>query len=66
MPHSTTIAAVDYWPERRALTVKFKSGGSYEYANVPPEKCAALIAAPSLGTYLHTHIKSSYAARKLG
>ncbi len=65
MAVSGTIAATGYDPERRTLTVKFKSGGTYEYAAVPQEKYDRLMAAPSLGAYLHTHIKPSHRVRKL-
>ena len=46
---STNIAAVGYDAEARLLVVEFKAGSRYAYSDVPPEKAARLLAAPSVG-----------------
>lgn len=62
---STSIRAVRYSEERRALAVRFRSGTAYEYEGVPPEEYARLLAAGSLGAYLNTRIKPRYRFTRL-
>lgn len=54
---SSNIESVGYSPEENILYVQFKGSGKYEYHGVMPERYAAMIAAPSIGTYFHQHIK---------
>lgn len=42
---SDALTGVDYDAERRVLTVRFESGGIYEYDGVEPALHAALLAA---------------------
>lgn len=62
---STSIRAVRYSEERRALAVRFRSGASYEYEGVPPEEYVRLLAAESLGAYLNSRIKPRYPFTRL-
>jgi hypothetical protein len=62
---STSIRAVRYSEERRALAVRFRSGAAYEYAGVPPDEYARLLAAESLGAYLNTRIKPRFPFSRL-
>lgn len=62
---STSIRAVRYSEERRALAVRFRSGAAYEYEGVPPDEYARLLAAESLGGYLNTRIKPRYRFTRL-
>jgi hypothetical protein len=56
---SSTIAAVDH--DGKQLTVKFKSGATYDYPDVPKElhdrMMAAHDAGESIGKFFHEHIK---------
>lgn len=47
------------------LTVKFKTGGTYQYADVPAETLAAVMVSKSVGAFLHAHIKPKYKATKV-
>ena len=62
---STSIRAVRYSDERRALAVRFRSGATYEYEGVPPEEYIHLLAADSVGAYLNTRIKPRYPFTRL-
>jgi hypothetical protein len=62
---SRTVKSVGYDPKTKTLEVEYKSGGIYHYADVPPEKHKALMSAKSIGTHLHTHIKSKHEHKKL-
>lgn len=57
---SSAIASVGYDPESAILEVEFHDTGIYRYHGVPPDVHAALLAAPSVGTYLTTHIKGRF------
>ena len=57
---SSNLSGVHYDPERKALTVKFKSGGTYTYTGVPAHRYEGLLSAESPGSYLHKHIRSGY------
>ena len=62
---STSVRAVRYSEERRALAVRFRSGAAYEYEGVPPEEYARLLSAASLGAYLNARIKPRYPFTRL-
>lgn len=53
---SSTLDAVAYDPEKRELSVRFKSGGTYHYSNVLPESHQALMSAASPGSWLRDNI----------
>jgi hypothetical protein len=57
---SSNLDGAHYDPESKALTVKFKSGGTYTYAGVSQAHYDALISADSPGSYLHRKIRSGY------
>ncbi len=57
---SSNIASADYSEETRALTITFRSGGVYIYADMPETKYAGLLAAPSPGRYFDAEIKGKY------
>ncbi len=62
---SSNVKAVGYDPEERELHVHFHSGGRYVYEGVSHEAHRALLAAPSVGSHLHQHIKGRHQHRKL-
>lgn len=54
---SSNVRSVGHDPETNRLHVEFKNGSVYEYAGVPASEHQALKNAPSVGSYLHQHIK---------
>lgn len=61
---STNVRAVGHDPDTAELHVEYRSGGTYVYGGVSADKHAELIAAPSIGTHLHTAIKPHHAYRR--
>ena len=57
---SSMIHAVGYEPQTRTLEVVFNSGQTYQYADVPPEEYAGLMAAASKGSYMRAHSIDMY------
>lgn len=62
---SSNISHVGYDADTRDLTVKFKTGATHRYADVPPEKHAALMAADSIGSHFHQNIRNAHKSRKV-
>lgn len=61
---SSNIVAVGHDAETSKLFVQFKSGGTYQYDNVPPEAHAAFVGAESVGKHFHAEIKGKYEGSK--
>jgi len=55
---SSSVRSIGY--ERGTLEVEFNNGGIYHYLEVPPQVHAALMSAPSIGTYVNKQIKKFY------
>ncbi len=55
-PHSSNVAAHRYDAATKTLHVRFKSGRTYSYANVPDHHEDGLQNADSVGKYLREHI----------
>lgn len=62
---SSNIAAVGHNAETNELHVRFKNGGVYKYAGVDADKHKALMAADSIGSYIHANIKGKHAHSKV-
>jgi len=62
---SSTIKAVGYDPQSDTLVVQFHSDATYLYHGVKAKTHQGLMAAPSLGSYLHTHVKPLHTVSKL-
>ena len=58
--NSTSISSVEYEPETKVLTVEFKSGKSYSYADVPQETYDAFVNSQSAGRFFQTYVKSVF------
>jgi hypothetical protein len=58
--NSSVIDDFDYNTIARALQVVFRTGGVYEYANVPPTVYLEFLNADSKGTYFNTNIRNRY------
>jgi hypothetical protein len=57
---SSNLASADYAPETQSMTIVFKGGGRYSYADVPESVYAGLLAAPSPGSYFAQNVKDKY------
>jgi hypothetical protein len=47
------------------LELEYVNGSIYQYDDVPQTTFAALLAAPSIGWYVNTHIKPHYDYREI-
>lgn len=54
---SSNIVSIGYDPEKQTMEVEYKNGGVYSYASVPQGSYDELMAASSVGSHLHAHIK---------
>lgn len=62
---SSTIDAVGYDSAVRELTIRFHSGGTYRFFDVPEDKHQGLMTADSPGRYFHCHIRGCHQAQKV-
>ena len=62
---STDVASIGYDPVSRTLEVEFRSGGLYDYLDVPENSFHQLMNAPSKGRFLNDHVKPRFRFRKL-
>lgn len=63
---STNIDAIGYSAAECAAFIRFKSGGLYRYADVPPETAAAFMDAPSKGRYFRAAFAGKFTHTKIG
>lgn len=56
---SSDVASVGYDEETQELEVTFHKTGTYTYLDVPPQKFAELMAAPSKGRYINLELKQA-------
>jgi len=57
---SSNLASCDYSPETRTLSVTFKGGGTYSYADVDEATYQGLLSAASPGRYFAENIKDTF------
>ena len=62
---SSTVRAVGYDEPSQILEVEFKSGGTYQYMNVPKSVYERFMAASSKGKFLAQFIKEKYKTVKI-
>jgi hypothetical protein len=62
---SSNIEAIGYDAEARDLWIRFTSGRTYVYSDVPPATYDDIIRADSKGSYLNREIKPNYAFRPI-
>ncbi len=60
MVSSSTIISAGYEPVAETLEIEFKSGGVYQYYNVPESVFQDFMASDSKGKFHHVYIKNSY------
>ena len=63
---SSMFSGQHYDPNTRDLTIKFKNGTVYRYADVGADKHATLLGAASPGRWFNDHVKPNHKAVKLG
>jgi hypothetical protein len=59
-PESSNISRFKYDESSQTLTVEFKSGGQYQYFDVPQVVFEQMKVAPSKGQFLAQNIKGHY------
>jgi hypothetical protein len=64
-PESSNISRFAYEPQAQVLTVEFKSGGVYNYFDVPQATFDQMRAAPSKGSFHATFIKGNHRYARL-
>lgn len=62
---SSNIKSVGYDPDSMLLEIEFHDGSIYQYSKVPQSVHRALMAAASLGSFLHKNIKGKYPYQKV-
>ena len=58
--NSSNIAAVGYDASSQTLTIEFRSGGTYEFYDVPEGVYVAFLKASSHGRYFQSEIRGRY------
>ncbi len=62
---SSTIEAQGYDPASQTLAIRFKSGGVYHYAGIPPDLAEEFQSADSPGSFHARNIRGAYEHVKL-
>lgn len=62
---SSNLKSVGYDRTSLVLEIEFYDGSIYQYNGVPEDMHAALMTAPSLGSFLHKHIEGKYSYRRM-
>ncbi len=62
---SSNLKSVGYDPDSALLEIEFQDGSIYQYSGVPQNVHQALMAAASLGSFVHKHIRGKYSYRKV-
>lgn len=57
---SSNLASVGYDETTATLEIEFRSGGIYQYFDVPQQVYDGLLSAPSHGRYFATEIRGVY------
>jgi hypothetical protein len=62
---STLLAWVRYLPDLRLLQVGLRTGGDYEYFDVPAHTYSGLLVAESKGRYYNLHIRNEFRYQRI-
>lgn len=65
MRHSRALESAGYDAERRVLRLRFRSGGLYDYHDVPPEVYAGLLGSAHPWTEWQDRIRDVYRYERL-
>lgn len=63
---SSQVKSVAYHPESKTMEIIFHGGSKYRYADIPLEVHSKMMAAPSVGKFLHAEIKGKFKHVKVG
>ena len=63
---SSNVASIAYDSSTQTLGVKFLNGSEYHYAGTPPDIYTGMLAAESVGQFLHQNVKGVYPYTKVG
>lgn len=63
---SSDLRSVGYDAATSRLAIEFKSGGTYEYFDVPQQVFTGLLSADSKGKYFHANIRERFRYHKIG
>ena len=63
---STNVVSVGYDVKSKVLEIEFKSGGIYQYSNVPEKRYQSLMKASAIGSYFVREVRPWYACTKVG
>lgn len=62
---SSNVESVGYDEKNQVIHVQFITGSLYGYENVPKEVYDNLLAAPSIGAFIHREMKGVYTCKPL-
>jgi KTSC domain len=62
---SSVLPDVKYDRRSRTLDLRFVTGRTFRYSDIPPEVYERLMSANSKGAFFNTHIRDEYAYREL-
>lgn len=62
---SSNVKEIGYDPETKVLEILFKSGGIYQYFDVPSMVYDQMMGSVSKGKFLHQNIKGEYRYEKV-
>lgn len=62
---STSIASAGYDSNSHTLEVEFRSGGLYQYFDVPCTVYESFMSAESAGQFLNAHVRGAFRYAKL-
>ena len=63
---SSNIQSAGYSPAEHRLQIEFKSGGVYDYEDVPPKVYEEFTEAPSKGRFFAQNIKGHFQCSRIG
>lgn len=63
---SSNVESIGYDENSQILRVRFLTGATYDYINVPEFEFEQLKVAASVGSYLHRNIKNVYPYQRIG
>ncbi len=64
--HSSNVESVEYDADTQTVYVKFLNGNLYIYKGVQEQEYQGLLAAPSVGSYLHRNFRNTYPYERIG
>ena len=62
---SSNIHSAGYDPTTQTLRISFKSGGTYDYADVSEEQAKSFLESKSPGRHFHLNIRGEFNSQKV-